>query len=81
MGRAYAGVLGYLAAALTLARGVWSGGGVEGTLLTMLAILPLFAAIGFVVGTIAQTTVDQAIREKLERELAATHSPEVSSGA
>jgi hypothetical protein len=78
MGRAYAGVLGYLAAVLTLARGVWSGGGLEGTLLTMLAVMPLFAAIGFVVGTIAQTTVDQAMREKLEVELAASHPPEVS---
>ncbi len=78
MGRAYAGVLGYLAAVLTLARGVWSGGGLEGTLLTMLAVMPLFAAIGFVVGTIAQTTVDQAMREQLELELAASHPPEVS---
>jgi len=78
MGRAYAGVLGYLAAVLTLARGVWSGGGLEATLLTMFAVMPLFAAIGFVVGTIAQTTVDQAMREKLEVELAASQSPEVS---
>jgi uncharacterized membrane protein len=63
---------------LTLARGVWSGGGLEGTLLTMLTVMPLFAAIGLVVGTIAQTTVDQAMRDKLEVELAASQSPEVS---
>lgn len=78
MGRAYAGILGSLATILTLARGIWSGGGLEGTLSTMLTVMPLFAAIGFVVGTIAQTTVDQAMREQLEGELATTQSPQVS---
>jgi hypothetical protein len=78
MGRAYAGVLGYLAAALVLARGVVSGAGLESTLLTAVVAMSLFAAIGLVVGMIAQTTIDQAVREQLELELSSARTNEVS---
>lgn len=79
MGRAYAGVLGYLAATLVLARGIVTGAGLETTLLTSLMAMSLFAAIGLVVGIIAQTTIDQAVRERLEAELSTAHASEVSS--
>lgn len=76
MGRAYAGVLGYLASALTMLRGAIAGSGVESTLLTAIASLAIFAVIGFVLGTIAQATVDGAVRERLEAQLRETQSPE-----
>ncbi len=69
MGRAYAGVLGYLAAAVTLARGVIASGGVEGTVLSAIAAMAVFATIGFVLGTIAQATVDQSVREQFESQV------------
>ncbi|MDA8745538.1 hypothetical protein N9N28_12975 [Rubripirellula amarantea] len=72
MGRAYAGVLGYLAAAVTLTRGVIAGGGVEGTLLSAIAAMAIFAVTGFVLGSVAQVTVDQSVRERLESQLQAT---------
>ncbi|MGI9456010.1 MAG: hypothetical protein ACR2NU_05575 [Aeoliella sp.] len=78
MGRAYAGVLGYLAAALTLVRGAVSGAGLEGTLLTAIAAMAIFATIGFVLGVIAETTVDHAMQEQLESQLA-TGTPSVES--
>lgn len=78
MGRAYAGVLGYLAAALTLARGVIAGGGVESTVLSAIVCLAGFAVIGWVLGTIAESTVDQSVRQQLEAQLQATQSPEAS---
>lgn len=76
MGRAYAGVLGYLASALTLIRGAISGGGVENTLLSAIASLAIFAVVGYVLGSIAQTTVDGAVRQRMETELQANQSPE-----
>ncbi len=72
MGRAYAGVLGYLAAALTLIRGALAHGGVESTLLAAIAALAIFAVVGFVLGSIAESTVDQAVRQRLEAQLNAT---------
>lgn len=81
MGRAYAGVLGYLATTLVLARGILTGAGLESTLLTALGAMALFAAIGLVVGMIAQTTVDQAMRERLEAELSPAGAAEVSSNS
>ena len=78
MGRAYAGVLGYLASALTLVRGAVAGGGVENTLLAAIAALATFAVVGFVLGTIAQATVDAAVRDRLETQLQATQSPEAT---
>ncbi len=75
MGRSYAGVLGYLAATLTLVRGAVTGSGLEGTLVMAIATMACFASIGFLIGTIAQTTVDQAVREQLESQLAARSAP------
>ena len=75
MGRAYAGVLGYLAAALTLFRGFMANGGVEGTVMSAIAALAIFALIGFVLGSIAQATVDHSVRQKLESSLASIQSP------
>lgn len=69
MGRAYAGVLGYLAAAVTFTRGVIASGGIEGTMLSAIAALVIFAIIGFVLGTIAQVTVDQSVRQQLESQV------------
>lgn len=70
MGRSYAGVLGYLAAAITLARGAISGSGLEGTLTTAIAAMAIFAVVGFVLGSIAQTTIDHSVRDQLENQLA-----------
>jgi len=70
MGRSYAGVLGYLAVAITLVRGALTGSGVEGTLLTAMTAMAIFAALGFVLGTIAQSTVDHSVRDQLEDQLA-----------
>ncbi|QDU55334.1 hypothetical protein [Aeoliella mucimassa] len=78
MGRAYAGVLGYLAAALTLARGFMASGGVESTMMNAIVALVIFAMIGFVLGSVAQETVDQSVRQRLEENLEASQSTEAT---
>jgi len=69
VGRSYAGILGPLAFALTIARGVLLGGGVNHTLLT--ACIGLFACggLGYVVGQIAQYTVDESVRTRFAVEM------------
>ncbi|TWT86536.1 hypothetical protein Mal64_33620 [Pseudobythopirellula maris] len=70
MARVYAGVLGFLAAAVTLARGVFAGSGLEGTATDALLAMAALAAVGAVVGQIAETTVDESVRWRLEKQLA-----------
>lgn len=69
MGRAYAAILGLLAMAVVTTRGVVAGAGVEGTLTTATLNLIAFAAVGLVLGSIAESTVDNAVRTKLEQQL------------
>ena len=70
MGRVYAGILGSLAMTVVIFRGWLGSGGVEGTLTLATTHLVVFAAIGAVLGHLAQVTVDESVRAKLEHELA-----------
>jgi hypothetical protein len=69
MGRAYAGILGPLAMAVVICRGWLVAGGVEGTLTQAIMCLALFAVMGAILGHLAQTTVDESVRAKLQAEL------------
>jgi hypothetical protein len=71
MGRVYAGVLGTLAMAVVICRSALDGGGAEGTLTMAIVAMIVFAIVGSVLGQIAQATIDESVRYKLERELAA----------
>jgi hypothetical protein len=72
MGRLYAGVLGSLAMAVVLCRGVKDSSGVDGSLILATISMIIFAVMGAVLGHIAQLTVDESVRLKMERELAAS---------
>jgi hypothetical protein len=69
MGRAYAGVLGPLAMAVVICRGWLVSGGVEGTLTQATLSLVLFSIVGAILGQIAQSTVDESVRAKLQAQL------------
>jgi hypothetical protein len=71
MGRIYAGVLGTMAMSVVLVRGAKDAGGVEGTLMMAIVSMIAFAIAGAMLGHIAQATVDESVRFKIERELAA----------
>ena len=70
MGRVYAGILGPLAMAVVICRGWLASGGVEGTLSLATIYLVAFSIVGAVAGQIAEATVDESVRTKLEQELA-----------
>ena len=71
MGRTYAGVLGTLAMVTVVARGLIHGGGVELTLKSASLCLFLFAAIGWIIGLLADQAIEDAARRKLSGELSA----------
>lgn len=70
MGRVYAGILGPLAMAVVICRGILGSGGVDGTLNQAIVYLAVFSIVGAIIGHIAQTTVDESVRTKLEQQLA-----------
>jgi hypothetical protein len=71
MGRAYAGILGPLAFALALARGLAAGSGVEGTLLAASGAMFVFAAIGYLAGQTADYLVNESVRTQFQVAMAA----------
>jgi hypothetical protein len=70
MGRVYAGILGPLAMAVVIFRGLLGSGGVESTLTQAILFLVVFALVGAFLGHVAQATVDESVRAKLESQLA-----------
>ena len=71
MARTHAAVMALLAMLVVLLRALKNHSGFEGTITTALIWMFLFGIVGFVVGSIAQATVDQSVLETLEAELAA----------
>ncbi|MGL4514200.1 MAG: hypothetical protein ACRCT8_14005 [Lacipirellulaceae bacterium] len=75
MAQSYAGVLGCLGMAVAMARGALAGAGFEGTATTAVTALVTFAAVGGLVGWIAEATIDESVRQRLEAELAEIDTP------
>jgi hypothetical protein len=70
MGRTYAGILGPLACALVVARGVLHGAGAEGTLLSASGALFAFAALGYIVGQVADYLIRDSVRTQFQSAMA-----------
>ena len=79
MGRMYAGILGPLAFATTLFRGLILADSVEPTLKLAMICLFAFAAAGFVIGSIAEATVLESVRTRFDLEMEARGSSEPAS--
>lgn len=79
MGRVYAGILGPLAVAVTICRGWLAGLRRRGRHphLGIALYLALFAVVGAILGHLAQTTIDESVRAKLEQQL--THRAQVGN--
>ncbi len=69
MARAYAGVLGSLGMAVTMARGAILGAGIEGTAMTAVVAMLALAVVGLVVGGVAEATVDRSVFDQLEKKV------------
>jgi hypothetical protein len=71
VGRTYAGILGSLAMAVVLVRGVMAGGGAEESLIHAVAAMIVFGLIGLVVGGIASWMVEEAVYAQVQQEVTA----------
>jgi hypothetical protein len=82
MGRTYAGILGPISFTTVIARSLINGGSVESTVLAASGALFAFAAIGYLVGFVAERTVVEAIENRFQIEWkagdAAQHSGNVT---
>jgi len=74
MGRVYAGILGLLAFGTVIARSLLHGGNVESALFTASWTLFAFAALGYIIGSIAERTVVEAIETKFHAQWQAAES-------
>jgi hypothetical protein len=72
LARKQAAIMALLAMLVVLFRAMKDQAGFEGTMTTALIWMFLFGAIGFVVGAIAQATVDQAVLINVEAALDAS---------
>ena len=75
MARAYAGALGSLAMGVTLLRGALGGGGVEGTVTMAITAMLALSGVGWVVGRVAEATVDESVRHRLQRQIDRHEAP------
>ena len=69
MGRSYAGILGLLAFATMVARGVLNQSSASSTCGSAAAMLFVFAAIGYVVGRIAENVVTDALKARFAAQM------------
>lgn len=81
MARTYAGILALVGMIVVLLRALKEGAGVDGTTLQAIAVMALLAVVGFVVGAIAQMTVEESIRTRLQAELDAPTDAQAKSAS
>lgn len=71
MARKYACIMASLGMTIILIRGLRAGGGFESAILSAMFWTFAYGFIGYAIGSIARNTVDESVRQKLEREIAA----------
>ncbi len=69
MGRTYAGILGPLVFATVLFRGLILVDAVEPTLKLAMICLFVFTVVGFFIGRVAETTILESVRTRIDLEM------------
>jgi hypothetical protein len=68
--RTYAAILALVGMSAVLVRAFKNGNAFEAAVVSSLQWMAIFGVIGLVVGAIAQSTIDDAVRLQMERDLA-----------
>lgn len=74
MARIYAAVMALLAMLVILLRALKDHAGLDGTITSALIWMVIFGLVGFVVGAIAQATVDESVLRSLQTNAPAADS-------
>ena len=69
MARRYAAILAMLGMTIVFLRACKQGDSIEASSVSALFWMAVLGTIGMFVGNIARTTVDEAVRQKIEQEL------------
>lgn len=69
MGRTYGGILGLVAFATVIGRGMVALSSIESVILFACVVMFLFGGLGWIVGNIAARIVDESVRQKVNAEL------------
>jgi len=69
MGRNYAGILGFLAFATVIARGVMGGLDTVSTMALAVGCLFVFTIVGWIVGAVAEQTIMESVRYRFRVEM------------
>ncbi len=75
MARKYAALMALVGLSLVLVRALKDGQGFEATIVNALSWMAALGLVGMLVGSIAQSTIDEAVRLHMEQELAAAQNP------
>ena len=70
MARRYAAIMALVGMSTVLVRAFKNGNAFEAAVVSALGWMAIFGVIGLVVGAIAQSTIDEAVRLQMERNLA-----------
>lgn len=72
MARTYTGILALVGMQVVLFRAIKNGAGYDGTMLQALIVMGSLAVVGWIVGAIAEATIDESVRLKMQAEIDAT---------
>ncbi len=70
MARRYAGIMALVGMSVVLFRALKNGDGFESAVVSALSWMGTLGVVGLVVGAIAQATVDESVRHRMEQQLA-----------
>ena len=79
MARKYAALMALVGLSLVLVRALKDGQGFEATITTALSWMAALGLVGMLVGSLAQSTIDEAVRLRMEQELAAAQAPNANT--
>ena len=71
MARKYACIMASLGMTIVLIRCLRAGGAFETAILSAMFWTFIYGFVGYVIGSIARNTIDESVRQKLEREITA----------
>lgn len=81
MARSYSAVMALIGMVVVVLRGLKDNAGIDGTVAAGLCWMVVLGTTGLIVGYIAQQTVDESVRTKIEAELASVTKGEPTTEA
>jgi high-affinity K+ transport system ATPase subunit B len=79
LARRYAAILANIAMTVVVLRAWKNGVNLEAAAVSALFWTALLATIGGLVGAVAQATIDESVRQRIEQELAAANEPPLAA--